>query len=230
MPPLVSILLPGLDGTAQLFKPFVDAAPAGLSIRSQPLPCERPRGYRELAEWIAERLPSDPVALIAESFSGPLALLIADQCPRVAAIVLCASFIESPLAIPLPSPPAFLWKKPPPLALVRFLLAGGDRELAESVQRAMATVPGDVIADRIANMLRVRVHKELAAFSRPLLCLRATRDRLVARRSTEAIRAVKPHAEFVVVDGPHLLLQSNPSMAWNSIGPFLERAAAVGAG
>ena len=72
VPPLVSILLPGLDGTAQLFKPFVAAAPAGLSIRSQPLPCERPRSYRELAEWLVERLPPDPVALIAESFSGPL--------------------------------------------------------------------------------------------------------------------------------------------------------------
>jgi len=94
----------------------------------------------------------------------------------------------------------------------------------------MATVPGDVIADRVANVLRVRVHKELVAFSRPLLCLRATRDRLVARRCTEVIRAVKPHAEFVDLDGPHLLLQSSPSIAWNSIGPFLVRAAGVGAG
>jgi hypothetical protein len=34
----------------------------------------------------------------------------------------------------------------------------------------------------------------------------------------------------VDVDAPHLLLQSNPSIAWNSIGPFLERAAAIVAG
>jgi pimeloyl-ACP methyl ester carboxylesterase len=224
------ILLPGLDGTARLFERFVAAAPSGLAIRLQPLPCDKPRGYRELAEWIVERLPPVPVALIAESFSGPLALLIADQCPRVRAVVLCASFIESPLAIPLPRPPAFLWKKPPPLALLRFLLTGGDRALAESMRHAIGTVPGNVIADRIANVLRVRVQDELKAFSRPLLCLRATRDRLVRMRSTEAIRAVKPLAEFVDVDGPHLLLQSNPSAAWRSIEPFLERTAEGGAG
>jgi pimeloyl-ACP methyl ester carboxylesterase len=227
--PLVSILLPGLDGTAQLFEPFVAAAPAGFAIRSQPLPCERPRGYHELAEWVLERLPSDPLALIAESFSGPLALLVADRCPRVAAIVLRASFIESPLAIPFPKLPLLFWKRPPPVALLQFLLTGGNRELAQSMRRAIATVPGDVIADRVASALHVRVNKELDAFSRPLLCLRATRDRLVRRRSTEAIRATKPHAEFVDVDGPHLLLQSNPSMAWNSIRPFLERAASIAA-
>ena len=212
-----------------LFEPFVDAAPAGLAIRSQPLPFDRPRGYHELADWVVEHLPAEPVALIAESFSGPLALLVADRCPRVAAIVLCASFIESPLAIPFPKLPLFFWKRPPPEALLQFFLTGGNRELALSMQRALATVPGDVIADRVASVLQVRVYKELNTLSRPLLCLRATRDRLVRRRSTEAIRAAKPHAEFVDVDGPHLLLQSNPSMAWNAIGPFLERAADVGA-
>ena len=112
------------------------------------------------------------------------------------------------------------------MALLQFFMTGGNRELALSVQRAIARVPGDVIADRVASVLQVKVHKELATFSRPLLCLRATRDRLVRRRSTEVIRATKPQAEFVDVDGPHLLLQSNPVLAWNAIGPFLERAAA----
>jgi len=224
--PLVSILLPGLDGTGQLFEPFVAAAPADLAIRSQPLPCERPRGYHELAEWVLERLPSDPIALIAESFSGPLALLIADRCPRIAAVVLCASFIESPLSVPLPKIPSFFWKRPPPLPLLQFFLTGGNRELAQSMQFAIAAVPGDVIADRVGNVMHVRVHEELAAFSRPLLCLRATRDRLVRRLSTEAIRIAKPTAEFVDVEAPHLLLQSNPVTAWNSIRPFLERSAA----
>jgi hypothetical protein len=53
--------------------------------------------------------------------------------------------------------------------------------------------------------------------------LRATRDRLVRARSTEAIRAIKPAAEFADIEAPHLLLQSNPDAAWSFIEPFLER-------
>jgi pimeloyl-ACP methyl ester carboxylesterase len=170
------------------------------------------------------------VALIAESFSGPLALMIAARCPRVAAVVLCASFIESPLTIPFRRPPAFLWNRPPPLALLQLLLTGGSRALAESVQRAIASVPANVIAHRVASVLHVNVRNELESLSRPLLCLRATRDRIVRARSIERIRALKPHAEFADVEGPHLLLQSNPIAAWRLIGPFLKRAENVSAG
>ena len=224
-----SVLLPGLDGTGRLFEPFIATAPSHVATTCQPLPCDRPRDYRQLADWVAGRLPAGPVALIAESFSGPLALLVADRCPGVTAIILCASFIEPPMR-PLVIPPAFLWRRPPPLALVRLLLTGGNRALAESVQRAIATVPPNVIAQRIVNVLQVSVREELEAFSRPLLCLRATRDRLVPPRCTDLIRAVKPDAEFADVEGPHLLLQSNPSSAWSFIEPFLNRAKMLGVG
>ncbi len=220
--PVLSILLPGLDGTAELFGSFVAAAQSTRTIRPQPLPCDAPRDYHQLADWVVERLPSVPVALIAESFSGPLAVLVANRCPRVAAVVLCASFIDPPLR-PLFMPPAFLFSRPPPLALVRLLLTGGNRELAESVRHAIATVPSNVIAHRVASVLQISVRHELEALSQPLLCLRATRDRLVRARSTEAIRAVKPAAEFSDVEAPHLLLQSNPDSAWSFIEPFLER-------
>ena len=92
------------------------------------------------------------------------------------------------------------------------------------MRRAIVTVPSNILAHRVASVLRVNVRSELETFAGPLLCLRATRDRLVGARSTEAIRAVKPHAEFADVDAPHLLLQSNPSAAWKIIEPFLERA------
>jgi hypothetical protein len=109
------------------------------------------------------------------------------------------------------------------LALVRLLLTGGNYALAESVQHAIAAVPSEVIAHRIASVLQVSVRHELEVLSQPLLCLRATRDRLVRGRSTDAIRTVKPSAEFADVEGPHMLLQSNPGAAWSFIEPFLER-------
>lgn len=230
MPHFVSILLPGLDGTGQLFAPFIAAAPSHLVIKSQALPSESPRNYEQLAAWVIDRLPSSRLALIAESFSGPLALMVANRCSRVAAVVLCASFIESPLPVSFVRSPRFLWNQPPPITLLRLLLTGGDRTLADSVRRAIATVPADVIADRVASVLKVSVREELDALAAPLLCLRATRDRIVGARCTEKMRAAKPRAEFADVDAPHLLLQSSPSAAWAFIEPFLKRAENVDVG
>jgi pimeloyl-ACP methyl ester carboxylesterase len=150
--------------------------------------------------------------------------MIADRCSRVAAVVLCASFIESPLPVSFVRPPRFLWNRPPSITLLRLLLTGGDRKLADSVRRAIAAVPADVIADRVGSVLKVSVREELEALAAPLLCLRATRDRIVSARCTEKMRAAKPHAEFADVDAPHLLLQSSPAAAWALIEPFLSRA------
>src|SRR5687768_4116314 len=104
-----TILLPGLDGTGDLFAPFVAAAPSGFPVQCVRLPDDSQRSYEELAEWVCARLPAEPVALIAESFSGPLAVLIADRCARVAAVVLCASFVKPPWPGLLVHAPKFLW-------------------------------------------------------------------------------------------------------------------------
>ena len=217
------VLLPGLDGTARLFDPFVAIAPEGIDPRGQALPDDAPRGYEQLATWVIERLPAGRVVLVAESFSGPLALVIANRCPRVAAVVMCASFVVPPLKLRASWLPSFLWHRPPPAFFVRVLLTGGDRALAESVRRAVADVPGSIIAHRIATVLGVDARDEVAALDRPLLCLRATRDRIVRVDSTATIRALRPNAELVDIDAPHLLLQTNPRAAWDVIAPFLAR-------
>lgn len=226
----ISILLPGLDGTAKLFDQFLAAAPAEFRVRSLPLPNDRPRSYRELADWVLTQLPLEPFALVAESFSGPLALLVADRCPRVTAMVLCASFVRAPLPEILGRLPAFIWSRPPPAVLVRFFLTGGDRVLGDTVSNAVASVSGDVIAARIAAALSVDVTSELERFTRPLLFLRAERDRVVPARSADLIRALKPSVSFVDLPAPHLLLQARPRDAWSHIKSFLEKASLPDAG
>jgi len=151
------VLLPGLDGSATLFEPFVAAAPAGTQTVRVPLPADRARGYGELAAWVSERLPPEPVVVIAESFSGPLALMVADRCRNVCAVVLAASFVEPPLPRWLARAPRFLWGRSPPVALLGFLMTAGDRSLAVAVQRAVAMLDAEVVAARIAAALRVDV-------------------------------------------------------------------------
>jgi pimeloyl-[acyl-carrier protein] methyl ester esterase len=218
----ISILLPGLDGTGDLFGSFVAAAPPGFPARVLPLPHDRPRGYRELSEWVLARLPTDPVVLIAESFSGPLALLVADRCPRVTAVALCASFVKAPVSRLFAAVPKLILRRLPPAALVSFFMTGGDRGLAEALRGAVAGVGADVIAERISAVLRVDVTPELRRLSRPLLWIRAKGDRLVPARNTEKVRALKPSARFVEIESPHLVLQTHPVEAWSQIRSFLQ--------
>jgi pimeloyl-[acyl-carrier protein] methyl ester esterase len=226
----VSILLPGLDGTGDLFERFIAAAPAAWPVRALRLPSERPRGYRELADFMLAQLPSQPFALVAESFSGPLAILLANRCPHACAIVLCASFVEAPLPRLLARVPDFFWRHTPPASIVRLLMTGGDRALADAVRTAVLGLDSDVVVGRISAALTADVRRELEQLSQPLLCLQATHDRLVPASAAATIRALKPSATFVTVDGPHLLLQARPTEAWSHIQPFLERASMRGAG
>jgi pimeloyl-[acyl-carrier protein] methyl ester esterase len=211
-----SILLPGLDGSAKLFAPFVAEAPAAFPVRTLPLPNDRPRTYRALATWAINQLPPEPFALIAESFSGPLALLIAAQCPQVTAIVLCASFVDAPLPRVLSHLPQFLMKRLPPTTLVSWFLTGGDRSLAEKVRTSVSEVDGEIIAHRIDSALQVDVTDELKRLSRPLFFIRAQQDGIIPRSASRRARELKPSANYIEIEAPHLLLQTRPKEAWGT--------------
>jgi pimeloyl-ACP methyl ester carboxylesterase len=219
-----SILLPGLDGTGKLFERFVAAAPASLTLRVQPLPADRPRGYEDLADELFPLLPSGPVALIAESFSGPLAVLLANRCPQVCAVVLCATFVRSPLPRPLAYLPRSLWLSPPPALALRLLMTGGDRALAAAVRSAVAQVDSSVLHARSRAALAVDASAELQRLRKPVLYLRAGRDRLIPPRCAADISATLPSVEVATLDGPHLILQAQPIESWRLISPFLNEA------
>src|SRR6476620_579029 len=135
------VLLPGLDGTGALFDDFVRAAPATVRCDVVSLPQE-PLGYAELVERIAPRLQLGPDTIVlAESFSGPLAILLAER-QQIAALVLCNSFVTPPrprafAALPL----APFLHLPLPAAVVRRFLVGSDAPdaLVERVRVAVAS-------------------------------------------------------------------------------------------
>src|SRR4051812_4389167 len=99
MPPSSLILLPGLHGTADLFLPLLAAIPPDLPTRIISYPTHEPLSYDDLLRLIDTQLSNEEsIVLIAESFSGPLALRYAAMHPaRVRAVILCASFIRSPV-------------------------------------------------------------------------------------------------------------------------------------
>ena len=229
MADLTLILLPGMDGTRDLFRPLLDVVPPESARRCRVVgyPVDRALTYHELLDVVERRIAdAGDLVLVAESFSGPLALRLAARRPeRVRAVVLVASFVRAPaprwlrfLVAPI------FFRLPPRAALVRWLLVGRDAPagLARDVQAAIRRVRPEVMARRLKDVLCVDCADHLRRYQGPLLYLAATDDALVRPRSVQAIRSVRPDVEVRSIPGPHLLLQARPREAWREIGRFLE--------
>src|SRR5262245_24649057 len=76
------VLLPGMDGTGQMFDRFVAALPQTIGPVVVTYPVDRRVGYAVLEALADQALPSDgPFIVVGESFSGPPA---SRACPRAA--------------------------------------------------------------------------------------------------------------------------------------------------
>ena len=223
------VLLPGLDGTGRLFASFIDSIPSGYSTLGLAYPPAECRSYNELSHHVAEVLPRDePYVIVAESFSGPIAIrLAANAPPNLLAIVLCASFIQAPCGAMIRAlircTGRWLFAMRPPRWTVRFLLAGADASeaLVSAIVEAISSAAPSVLSHRLGLAMAVDDRQSLAASTVPILYLRATRDRLVGFRSGEQIRRCRADVAVVSIDGPHLLLQRRPAEAMNEIDSWL---------
>ena len=226
--PLPVLLLPGLDGSADLFARFLGAATGALDLRRVPYPQDRFLGYAELEALVRTRLPrGEPFAILGESFGGPLALRVASSRPEgLVGVVLAATFHRRPanllIARAAPLGPAF-FRLPLPPHVVRLLLAGGDAspDLVEEVREAVRHVPARVMAARAREALSVDASEALRKCPVPLLFLGGKRDHLLRSTLPSEIRALQPRAEVRMLDTPHLVLQRRPEEAMRIVEEFL---------
>ncbi len=231
--PLLTFLLPGLDGTGALFARFLAAATGALELRVLPYPSDRPLDDAGLEPLVRRELPPDrPFAILGESFGGPLALRIAaGGAPGLVGVVLAASFHRRPAARSVrmlrPLAPAF-FRLPLPAHAIRLLLGGHDAPdaLVSEVQDAVAAVPGRVMARRAHAALRVDGTPWLRACPVPLLFLGGKRDRLLRSALPIEVRLDRPDAEIRMLDAPHLVLQRLPRESMAVVESFVLRAAA----
>jgi pimeloyl-ACP methyl ester carboxylesterase len=230
--PLLTFLLPGLDGTGELFRRFLAEADGTLELRTLSYPRDRFLGYRELEELVRAELPSNRrFALLGESFAGPLALRLAAERPAgLFGLVLAESFHRRPAAVlfrRLGLLVPLFFRMPLPPHVVRLLLAGPDApdDLVEEVRAAVARVEGSVMAARALEALRVDATEALVACPVPVLFLGGKHDRLLRSALPFEIRALRPDAEIRMLDAPHLVLQRRPREAMELVAGFLSRAA-----
>lgn len=227
MPQLV--ILPGLDGTGARITPFLREMQRAVPARVMQYPPDLPLGYTELESLVRQELPrGERYVLLAESFSGPIAIRVAaDPPPDLAGVILCGTFARNPL--PWLRPLRALAVHVPFKSLPRWLRApllwgsGDPRRAPPGPERASAAVSRTVIRQRLREVLTVDVSMYVAAIELPTLILRATRDRIVPRAATRLLVQRAPQALVADIEGPHLLLQSRPAESAAAVLRFLRR-------
>lgn len=222
MTSLTAVLLPGLDGIGDLFAPFVAAAPPEI----HPIVVSYPTNEASidvLEHQVRDTLTTDCI-VIAESFSGPIGVRVASDA-RVRALILCNSFIRSPLPRALrlfAITPIFAI--PMPRLTVRRRLVGHSAapELVALVQASLRRVPPHVLAQRMRRVFDTDERKAVRDLSKPVLYLRGGDDNVFSESSWKELHAIRPDAEIARIRGPHLLLQVSPAECWQAILRFME--------
>lgn len=197
-----------MDGTGSLFGALREALGADRTVRVFSYAPELSR-YDALLESLPS--PDGPVVLVAESFGGPLAVRLAARAPEhVLHVVLAASFVRAPRALPAALAALLLRVAPrPPALALRSSLASIDTPpaLIADVRAAIAATPRATLARRMHEVLTVDARAALASLEMPVTCIVATQDRLVPERAAREAAMLARRGTVVSLDAPHLVLQ-----------------------
>jgi len=224
------ILMPGMDGTGDLFAPVLHALGDSIEtivVRYAP---DEPLGYSELLPRVRAALPtSGPFVLLGESFSGPLAIMLAAEAPAgLRGVILCASFATNPIpwiprfASPFVRP--LLFRGKPRFPQIKALLGRYETpELRALLLKANVLVSPAVMAARARAILAIDVMDQFKACPYPMLYLRGQHDRIVRKSVMKRLLRERPTLQIVTLPAPHLALQVAPEEAAQAIRAFIDR-------
>jgi pimeloyl-ACP methyl ester carboxylesterase len=174
--------------------------------------------------------PDGPFVAVGESFSGPLAPMLAARRPAgLRGVILCASFVRFPLRVPerwrgAVRPWMFRWR---PLWMLSGVLLGRHAfgRLSRMLRAAVRSVSPEAFAARARAVAGVDFTAELRDCPVPVLYLQSAADRVVRPRCWQLVRSLRADAERVVLPGPHLLLQASPREAAVAVAALCDRVA-----
>ncbi len=216
-----TVLLPGLHGSGELFEPLLRVAPANHEITVVTYPTQTKLSFDTLVEIAENQIPAEkPIQLVAESFSGLVAIRLLTRSQRnYKSVVFCAAFASSPV-------PGFKWLVKAILRLMRvwsgavslgvrhFCLNGsGSQTIVEQVSHIIDKIPVSLLQARLEMIGELNLIDELGRINIPSVYLLASQDRLVPRRCTQEFVDNIPTLKLHEIDGPHFLLQACPGVA-----------------
>ena len=227
------MLLPGFDGTGRLFSPLHKQLSNSVETIVLSYPNNKPLAYSELCHLLKDELPNTPYVLLGESFGGPLAMLLSKRADiNLKGIILCGSFVKNPRPLltkilrPFLKPSHF--RKATPLWFINTFLPGDsqDKNLLKNIQFAAHELTPEVYYYRLREIADVDVSDILKKCKLPILYLKANNDRIVSEASMKFVYELGREVTVESFDAPHMLLQTQPMQAANSIKSFLDKVAA----
>ncbi|MDH3535190.1 MAG: alpha/beta hydrolase [Gammaproteobacteria bacterium] len=225
------VLMPGLEGNGKLFAPIIPLLQSHFELSIVTYPDLD--SFTDYIGCARNQLPDAPgFSVVAESFSGPVAMaLMAQEPERFGRSVLAATFARSPLAT-LTRMANYVPRQMFSIgALNEFCLdvCAADNEDSSETQplplNVMEQLDGAVLKHKIAVLSRIDVSALLPSIAVPILLLRAVRDRIVSEADAQMIEQYLPDVERIDIDAPHLLLQTSPQQCAELIVKHLQTGA-----
>jgi len=214
--PRTLVLMPGLDGTGKLFAPLIPLLEPHFKLIIVTYPDLD--SFSEYIECAQGQLPEeDGFSLVAESFSGPVAMTLMARRPgRFGPSVLSTTFARSPLAA-LTRMANYVPEQMFSIgALSEFCLDVydlKDEDFSETQPlplNVMEQLDGVLLKHRISVLSRIDVSALLPEIETSILYLHGTHDRIVSENDAQLLQAYLPNVNRVDIDAPHLLLQTQP--------------------
>ena len=222
--PVRWVFLPGMDGTGEFFAPFIKYLPPTVESVTIRYPGNERLGYAELFDLVMAQLPKERFLLVAESFSGPLAVRIAASEPTgMIGGVVSASFVRNPLPKSLHYlAGGWLFRRPLPRWLIAAVVTGRDTpaELFQLFEHVMGQTTPEVLGFRAREALRVDVTADLRRCRLPMLFLQGGQDHLILGHNANVVRSLRPDYRVKKLSTSHCLLQRKPEEALAAIGEF----------
>lgn len=219
------VLLPGMDGTGNLFSPLLYAL-SGFDCTVIPLPNTGPQDYVSISRPVIDKLPKEDFILIAESFSGPLATALAKEgIDNLKGIIFVATFLSTPrkylLSIAKKLPLKLLANLPltEPLHKRFFLGIDASCGLIDLFRTTLRSLPSEIIKERLKSLHSLAYKPEKIHL--PAAYIQATSDKLVP--PDKAIEFERCFENLIIksIEGPHFILQAKPAASAEAISELV---------
>jgi len=223
-------MIPGLDGTGNLFEPLINTIHKTFQILVVKYPNETSSALVDIVHFIRSQIPADrQVILIAESFGGPIAIKLLADGLRVKACILCATFSSAPrvrlLHLLKLLPIKILPKLYIPSIIANRVFLGKTSKLStiKLLRKTIRSIEPRILESRINILSELDLLTELKLLPQiPFLFIQPTSDLLVPPESTNSFQEYLERIKFQKIEGGHFILQSNPEDCWVAINTFLE--------
>jgi pimeloyl-ACP methyl ester carboxylesterase len=217
-----------MDGTGLLLNPFIECLGGRVDASLFDYPTHVALSYEEIIQRVEALLPAgEAFAILAESFAGPVALSLAQKrIPNLRALILVVSFAATPrhflLQLTRYLPMTRLLRLPVPRRFSSNMMLGpkAPEEIMDKLLEVFYMIAPEVLASRLDQMRTFTLPQEVVDL--PAMYIQATKDLLLPDNSLNDVRTLLPQLEVHRLEGPHLILDTQPKTCARLVAGFLD--------